>query len=210
MCPEEFMSNHDLKEHNDKNHNKKEGKQYSCFDCDFQDNSRDIFMNHRRIEHSKQSKLQDENGFKCRNCGETFELKWQLMEHRRIKHPEMRRPCYYDAVNKCSFSEYLCWYKHKSETHKKTNHVNTNNIVQDTQEYINGFVEEIKCFFCPQKFKGKNEVMKHKKNVHPEKCKLCVNFVAGNCSRIECWFSHGETPTANVDFPRPNTTISPP
>ena len=207
-CPLEFKSNKDLKEHTDASHKINEGKQYSCFDCDFQDNNRDIFMNHRRIEHSKKSKQPDENGFKCRNCGEVFELKWQLMEHRRIKHPEMRRPCFYDAENKCSFSAYLCWYKHKSETNTQNNQEMKTS--EDTQQYINGFVEEIICFFCPQKFKGKNEVMRHRKTVHLEKCKPCVNYVAGNCSRIACWFAHGEAQTEIMDFPRPITATPPP
>ena len=55
-------------------------------------------------EISPQNKAHNErNIFVCRNCKEKFETKWQLMNHRRDKHPS-NKMCFYDAENKCSFS----------------------------------------------------------------------------------------------------------
>ena len=210
-CKKEFTNKQDLKEHTDDRHGGIEGKQYNCFDCDFEDNSKEVLMNHRRIKHSNQAKLQIENGFQCRNCHDCFEFRWQLMEHKRVKHPDMRKPCVYDAENRCSFSAYRCWYKHINETpHKNNNQENNTNDDIDTQNHINVLVDETKCFFCPDKFKGKNNLMNHRKNVHPEKCKPCENFVAGNCSRNVCWFSHRITHGSDVDFHMARNTSTPP
>ena len=48
------------------------------------------------------------------------------------------------------------------------------------------------CKHCEENFHSKWDLMDHRKKNHPEKCRLCKNFVEGKChfSDDTCWYRH--------------------
>ena len=127
-----------------------------------------------------------EGSFVCRTCKETFETKWQLMNHRRDKHPT-NKMCFYDAENKCSFTANQCWYKHRDSRS------NTNSDIRSSNQQTN----EIKCFTCQNRFANVPSLMEHRKKNHIETVKPCSKYVENKCDRGEkCWYRHG----SSVDF----------
>ena len=121
-----------------------------------------------------------ESRFVCRDCKEAFESKWQLMNHRRDKHPS-NKMCFYDAENKCSFSADQCWYKHKEAMKQTYSDARPNS--QQTKE--------LKCFTCQNKFANIPSLMEHRKQTHIETVKPCTKYVEGKCDRGQkCWYRH--------------------
>ena len=81
--------------------------------CSFQSSERMELMNHITTHGVSDQIISVQlKQWKCRNCGETFESKPHLMNHRRDNHDMPM--CYYDMENKCNQSPEMCWYKHKT------------------------------------------------------------------------------------------------
>ena len=132
----------------------------------------------------------------CKDCNETFETKWQLMNHRRDKHPT-NKMCFYDAENKCSFSADQCWYKHR-ESRSKTN--SESRLTSKDRNVL-------KCFTCQNIFANIPSLMEHRKQNHIETVKSCNKFVEGNCDRGQkCWYKH----ESDVNFQGAQKIASPP
>ena len=45
----------------------------------------------------------------CENCEEQFSSRWNLMNHKKEKHPS-QSPCKYNLQNKCKFTAEDCWH----------------------------------------------------------------------------------------------------
>ena len=118
------------------------------------------------------------NSFKCRTCGESFENKWHLMNHRRDIHPT-KRICIYDLEDRCNFQPKQCWYRHK---------------IEGSGENIS---TTLKCYTCEIHFENRMSLMKHRKIQHPNNCKPCKKYSEGTCPRNDetCWYKH-----INQDF----------
>ena len=140
----------------------------------------------KEVQMNLQHKSASKGNFVCRNCKESFENKWQLMNHRRDKHPT-NKTCFYDAEDKCSFSANQCWYKHKD------------NISNEKSEgrILGQQNNELKCFTCQNRFSNTPSLMEHRKQNHIETVKLCSKYEEGKCDRGQkCWYRHGSL----VDF----------
>ena len=148
-------------------------EQLNCNMCSFQASEKKELMNHIPSHGSKDQILSVQTTlWKCRNCGEVFESKNHLMNHRRDNH-EMPM-CYYDKEDKCNQTPEMCWYKHKSQ--------------QMEERRTNSQSNE--CFVCQEDFRSLGSLMEHKKTVHPELVKHCTKFAKGECRRVKCWFIH--------------------
>ena len=174
QCGKNFQSNKELNRHY-----KTEHIEWNCDDCDFQAFSNRELKQHKQQRHSETESIQ------CRNCGEMFSSKWNLMNHRRNMHPT-NKPCRNDAIGRCNFTAEVCWWKHKSKVH-------TNNL-HNAQNNGDNFNNNFTCFECNHKFELKDNLMKHKKREHPENCKECSKFNIGKCNLKDqdCWFIHSE------------------
>ena len=58
----------------------------------------------------------------CRNCGEAFNSKHNLMSHRKQAHVANVRPCRDFQQNNCRRGEARCWYKHDNNQQASTQH----------------------------------------------------------------------------------------
>ena len=54
---------------------------------------------------------------------------------------------------------------------------------------------DIKCYFCDNRFKTKSEIMTHRKKEHVEKVDACRLFSEGKCylGDMDCWYTHSES-----------------
>ena len=57
--------------------------------------------------------------FKCSICAITFDLKFDLMRHRKQEHPKSVSMCTKKRHGSCHFGDEKCWFKHEGE--KKCN-----------------------------------------------------------------------------------------
>ena len=111
---------------------------------------------------------------KCRNCGEIFESKSNLMVHRKIKHSNTVAFCRNYANKTCLYSSKMCWWNHSKNN--------------DNGE------EKIKCYVCSKTFQNMREMMIHRKKDHRSFVSDCNLFMEDKCKFKEesCWFNHRE------------------
>ena len=112
---------------------------------------------------------------KCYTCKEEFSSYWNLMNHRKQRHPS-NRMCKYFLKNQCVHGS-DCWYRHEEP------------METDSPAYEKGI--EFRCYVCGNVFANRNSLMDHRRNNHPS-IVLCSNFTEGKCERsdTECWFKH--------------------
>ena len=132
---------------------------------------------------------QNDEQFKCDSCGEIFEFKWDMMNHRKKMHEQSVRMCKFFAQGKCIFEDETCWYSHQIETNRTQN--------------------PFKCTFCEEVFVSKARMTSHRK-INPTQAKIfkCRNFMLGQCKFEEnqCWYSHDVT--QNVKDPETDKVIN--
>ena len=154
-----------LKEQSPKTSKTKE-KEFNCQECYFQATKQMELNKHINLKHNKG---ETEGTINCRNCGEGFSTKWNLMNHRKSKHSETVAYCRNNIDGMCSYSDAMCWWNHG----KREN-------------------EGIKCYICSVIFKSKTHLMSHRKKDHSDTVKPCTQFQNNMCRfRSEtCWFKH--------------------
>ena len=106
----------------------------------------------------------------CKICEKEFKDKRNLLQHRKKEHYNSVAPCRKYAEKSCPYSDETCYWKH-------------------TEKDVS---ENIQCFICGKTYKGKNELMKHRKIEHINFVKVCDKFQEGRCGFQEsfCWFKH--------------------
>ena len=72
-------------------------------------------------------------------------------------------------MDACDFNEDNCWYRHE----EKMNH--SKKVVDKTLE----------CEVCEEKFDDKDSFMKHMKNNHRNRVKLCRNYADKKCNLMD-------------------------
>ena len=145
--------------------------EYNCNECDFQGAGQLELNKHINLKHMK-SNRNDQNSIECRNCGENFSSKWNLMNHRKSMHLNSVAYCRNKLEGKCNFSDEICWWNH-------------------SEKQINN-EQNVKCFVCSKLFDSKVELMMHRKNDHPELIRPC-NMFRLNCCIFQaesCWYKH--------------------
>ena len=120
-----------------------------------------------------------EKKFACYLCKQTFDKRWEIMEHRKDKHASSVKICKYFVNGICHLPADVCWFRHlqKDDMELKSS-------PQTLQEY--------NCGFCGKIFKNKNEFMKHRKYEHPKMVPVCRELENGWCKNTseECWYKH--------------------
>ena len=109
-CDESFRTKADLREHILSEH---EENEWNCLDCSFQANSSGELIKHLRLlGHQPCKEIQDPKSkiIVCYTCKEEFSSKWNLMNHRKQKHPS-NKICRYFLKNECIHGV-NCWYRH--------------------------------------------------------------------------------------------------
>ena len=126
---------------------------------------------------------------KCRNCDEQFSEKWNLMNHRKLKHPETVANCRKKQDGNCPFSDEKCWWNHQERQTLNT--------------------EQVECYICNKIFKDKPSMMRHRKSEHSSIIRKCTNFLKNNCQfqSSSCWYLHEENEMEVDDNEEENSTI---
>ena len=118
-----------------------------------------------------------------------------MMDHKRDSDHPSKRKC--NQFPDCERND-RCWFVHRRQT---SSQINPNEIQPDTR---------LTCNTCEQVFSDRNELMFHKKRVHPSNI-TCSNFLAGYCRRGErCWYRHELLPTPVQNVERPPISLPPP
>ena len=112
----------------------------------------------------------------CRKCGNTFKDTDELKKHLRIhtKYIPCRKFSSNSSDNKCSWGE-KCGYSHQ---------------VLESGTLV--------CWDCGNIFKGKNDLMIHRKNFHD--VPICIKFKTNvGCDKPDedCWYPHKSTKHPN-------------
>ena len=165
------LENHVL-DHNQGTGAQKLSKQYNCNDCPFQgDNWSSLKKHIQSLQHNPVEFCE-----KCYTCGLEFSSYWQLMDHRKQRHPSNRK-CRYYARQECLFNAEKCWYRH-----------------EDFIKESGNFELDHSCKECEEKFQNRSQLMMHKRKEHADKIERCRKYLQGTCDRDAklCWFLHGE------------------
>ena len=148
--------------------------EFNCRVCFFQGTTSAELKNHVDIKHTVTGM------FKCRNCGEAFNAKPELMIHRKLEHFNAVAPCLSNLNGTCPYTSDMCWWNHEKQSS------NTNPTD-----------ESIKCYFCGITFVNRGTMMIHRKKEHKMAVRNCNLFLNDKCSFTEdsCWFNHGDKET---------------
>ena len=173
-CSKTFQQEVNLNEHMNKEHREDE---WNCMDCSFQGNCVSDLIKHLKLTAHQPSKtISDKRKLfrdykQCYTCKMDFDGYFNLMNHRKAIHPSSKK-CRNFPGN-CKFAN-NCWYVHDEQMESEEIHDN------------------FKCDLCEVEIKGRDNFMKHKKNVHPDNIPTCDNFRKSQCTlgEKECWFEH--------------------
>ena len=150
------------------------------------------------IGHNNTTHKPDELKVICHNCKQKFKDKVSMMDHKRDSDHPSKKKC--NKFPDCE-REGSCWYVHERPMGPQTN-------PQTSQEN-----QSFSCNVCEQVFTTRNDLMFHKKRVHPSNI-ICSNFLNGYCRRGTsgefCWYQHEQPPTAVQSVARPQTTLPAP
>ena len=154
--------------------------QYNCFKCAFQGTKETELKKHISLKHVIEEKTVDHSDqIKCRNCGDVFTTKWNLMNHRKNEHLNIVAQCRNYLEGKCVYTDSMCWWKHaEREVSSETN---------------------ITCFICNKNFVSKPLMMSHRKRDHADVLRPCRNYLNNECKYQDdsCWFVHGHEKVDN-------------
>ena len=168
-----------LEEHNNLIHIQhrveNEDDEFNCKQCDFQTTSESNLKKHFVLKHTLKGLKPDEE-IVCRNCGEKFIGKRNLMNHRKESHRHAVALCKNYQDGKCPYNSEKCWW----------NHCQKSTLDEET--------DVVACYNCDEKFKSKSDMMMHRKSKHEELVHACFNFLESNCRLQDsfCWFLHKE------------------
>ena len=132
--------------------------------------------NKESLEHVSihQSLHQNDNQIGCNFCGENFETRRILMEHKKRVHLEKVALCWNFSAGKCDFSNDSCWFSHINNLKGMAN---------------------FKCKICQNVSETQNELHYQEKREHARSIPQCRNASKGTCfyGDEKCWFQHNET-----------------
>ena len=145
--------------------------QYNCDECDYQGISKEELKKHVSLKH-RLAQMQSDEGIKCRNCGETFNTKWDMMAHRKTMHLSTVAYCKRNIDGTCPYTQERCWWNHAEKV------------------ILAG--DQVTCFICNKTFRNKHIMMKHRKNEHAELIRPCTQYQSNSCRFLSevCWFKH--------------------
>ena len=135
-------------------------------DCDFQGTTLSQLNEHVELKHVRKQNTKD-SAIKCRNCGELFSKKGNLMYHRKSKHTSSVAYCKNKSEGNCYYTDDICWWKHTEKNE-----------------------EVYECYSCNERFERKGLLMTHRKREHNNSLGNCNQFAQNNCrfQESECWY----------------------
>ena len=155
------------------NPNSQPEPEFNCSECYFQGTSNGELTKHNNEKH-RAKQFTPEGSLKCRNCGETFSLKANLMDHRKSEHISTVAQCRNYSNGNCPYSNQMCWWIHADQCESEHSR------------------DSVKCYNCSKTFVTKGGMMTHRKNDHKTVVRDCNQFMDGKCRFKEeaCWFNH--------------------
>ena len=144
-------------------------QEFNCEECDYQGTRKMELKKHINLKHTMKDTYM-EGTLKCRNCGEQFSAKWNLMQHRKSMHLNSVAYCRNKIEGNCVFSDDICWWNHAKK------------VVE----------ENVKCYICNETFDCKAHMMNHRKKQHPSVVRVCNEYKKNNCRFVNesCWYTH--------------------
>ena len=107
-----FPQRRQFDKHVKNKHEKKDHEQFNYENCIFQGSSKEEFLKHQKVTHLSQSTHKEDNNFNCHACQKLFISKSDLMQHRKLDHPQIVKTCKYFIKGNCAYKNNICWYKH--------------------------------------------------------------------------------------------------
>ena len=162
-----MQKDHEESAHTDQN-------DHNCLECDHQTNSKYNLNKHMDIAHGY---VNDTNiKYKCVSCAQGFAAKSSLINHRRDAHGKSKIKCIFKEGNQCrngANNGEKCLYDHSDSGPRPGD-------------------DKYDCNVCDLQFKYKSQLIKHRKDKHPETVQLCKTIKEGTtCSFVShCGFSH--------------------
>ena len=149
--------------------NRRVEPEYNCTECSYQGTEKEELTKHMNIKHRADGSM------RCRNCGEPFSSRSNLLEHRKDMHADVVAPCRNYLSGNCPYSNLMCWWSHDN---------------QPRQE--NTSVADVRCYICNETFTSKTNMMSHRKIQHRSILRECNLFKDNKCRFKEesCWFKH--------------------
>ena len=156
-----------------------EDKEFNCNSCDFQTTTDQQLKKHFTLKHTLKALKEDEE-IRCRNCGESFIGKRNLLVHRKQAHMSTVAYCKNFKENRCTFSSDKCYWNHTEKV-----------------ESTDG---KICCYTCDEAFESKDKMMIHRKNKHETLVRICEKFKENNCKLQNkfCWFIHKQSGNTQI------------
>ena len=147
-CHETFDNASELSIHKKQSHVSESKKDYSCQKCNFATNTEFELKRHIvQCTHNKSNNVDAINQITCHICSSQFNLKSELMKHRKESHSERVQKCRYYQEGVCIFDDNSCWYRH---------------------EKVDDQLKSFKCDVCDVSFNSTHNLRFHKKNKHPD------------------------------------------
>ena len=146
---------------------------FKCNQCKFESQNAEETQKHMEKEHWIATKS---NNFVCNLCSDTFNVRWELMVHKKNEHPLYLKTCSFFLEGSCAFGE-ECWFKHKP-----------NGQGSSAPQTL----KEFKCGVCGQIFQRKTNFREHRKLTHIKDISICKENRNGYCiyGSQECWSKH--------------------
>ena len=92
---------------------------FSCIKCSFRSQNETTLKKHYAEDHNELSpNKSDPVSMDCHSCGEKFDTKRNLMDHRRDYHKHLSKLCRYYMKGECEFDD-QCWYRHETSSRMK-------------------------------------------------------------------------------------------
>ena len=120
-CHEEFDSYHSLMEHRKVVH--PSNKKCRNFPTNCKYSSKECWYIHEEpmdVDSSLHSTNRGQSKFHCDFCQETFAIRREFMNHKKINHPDKVNICDKFLKGDCQRGEPSCWFKHTTENQKLT------------------------------------------------------------------------------------------
>ena len=111
-CKKEFSSYWDLMNHRKTEHPSSRPCRYFVNDeCRFDSEK----CWYRHVDNSKHESREIELNLQCNVCDDNFNLRSDLMSHKKTKHPDKVSKCKLFSQGNCTSDENSCWFVHQTE-----------------------------------------------------------------------------------------------
>ena len=180
-CDANFIQESDLKDHIKSVH---ESREWNCNNCSFQASDSKELINHLQLSgHQPSPEIQNPRSTisHCYTCQEEFSSYWNLMNHRKQRHPSNRN-CKYFLRNACVHGV-NCWYRHDEPMETD---FSSSKPAPSAATY--------KCGSCDKTFDNLNSQRSHRRSEHSPKQQ--PNATQTNAPQEQCKAS-------GFQFPQP-------